>query len=269
MPNEEIFSGLPGLEDTAGLEEFLNQETLKGLGFENPVTQTQTQAPAQNQDVNQTIPAPQFTSEDIQAIITKNQALENQIQQFNAQRQVSQNQNPNQSQSQNPQANRQTEIIKQLIDRGVPLERIVSAMQNKNSTDPNKNILMQKVSQMEQYLQKQQYEAELNGFVDKMTSFGNKLGLSENDLVVFGEKAFAEGIDIRTVRDVETVFRALYPEQYSIRSQRLSNQNSSQIFGGSSMQEAPRVANSKAIDSYVESFLKQSMPNSYPTRNNT
>jgi hypothetical protein len=98
-----------------------------------------------------------------------------------------------------------------------------------------------------------------------MTTFGDKFGLSENDLVTFGNKAMTMGINLTTVTDVESVFRAVYPEQYAIRSQRIANNPTSHIYGGASTPEAPRAATSKLEDAYVDNFLKQAMPNQFNT----
>ena len=96
-----------------------------------------------------------------------------------------------------------------------------------------------------------------------MTTFGNKYGLTENDLVTFGNVAMSKGINLTTVNDVEAVFRAIYPEQYAIRSQRIAGAPASQIYGGASTPEAPRAAANKLEDAYVDNFLKQAMPNQY------
>lgn len=71
------------------------------------------------------------------------------------------------------------------------------------------------------------------------------------------------GINLANVTDVEAVFRAVYPEQYAIRSQRIAGASASQIYGGASAMETPRAASSKLEDAYVDAFLKQAMPNAY------
>jgi hypothetical protein len=45
--------------------------------------------------------------------------------------------------------------------------------------------------------------------------------------------------------------------------QRMSNQNTSQLYGGSNMGEQPRLAVAKIEDQYVDNFLAKSMPNLY------
>jgi hypothetical protein len=122
---------------------------------------------------------------------------------------------------------------------------------------------MQRIQNIERYIQEQRYQAEQNAFIDKMNAFGDKFGLSENDLVTFGNVAMSKGINLTTVNDVEAVFRAIYPEQYAIRSQRIAGSPASQIYGGANTPEAPRAAVSKLEDAYVDNFLKQSMPNQY------
>ena len=96
-----------------------------------------------------------------------------------------------------------------------------------------------------------------------LTAFGDKFGLSENDLVVFGNTALAKGINIAQVSDLESVFRAIYPEQYAIRVQRMQHTPTSQIFGGSTMFINPTAMSEQAADNYVEGFLKGAMPNQY------
>ena len=98
-----------------------------------------------------------------------------------------------------------------------------------------------------------------------MTEFGNKWGLSEQDLSTFGYAALKLGINVATVTDLEAVFRAVYPEQYAIRMQRMQNTPSSQIYGGTNMPESNRTMASRAEDAYVENFLAHTMPNMYNT----
>ena len=116
---------------------------------------------------------------------------------------------------------------------------------------------------VEDYLQQQQYAAEEAKFINKMNEFGAKFGLSEKELVTFGNAAMEKGINIANVTDIEAVFRVIYPEQYAIRVQRMSNAPTSQIYGGASTPENPRVSVNKLEDAYVEQFMKNSMPNAY------
>lgn len=265
MPDNNIFSGIPALDDSAGLEAYVNNSTLDDMGLLNPSTPAALQTQPQQTEPEPTAEpqaqpqVPQYTSEQIAQIVARNQQLEAQAQ---AQAQARQSQ----AQYNQPQATytpRQAAIIKQLIDRGVPIERIQQALNGNRQQNTVQNATLQRLQNIEQYLQDQQYAAAQNEFVTRMTEFGNKFGLSEDDLVTFGNAAMAKGINLTTVNDVEAVFRAVYPEQYAIRSQRIAGSATSQIYGGANTPEAPRATTSKLEDAYVDSFLRQSMPNQY------
>ena len=271
MP-DNIFSGIPALGDEAGLEQYNNNAALNEMGLGNPTIPSalQTQEPVQAPTVpaQTTTPAPiaepqpatpQYTTEQISQIIARNQQLEAQSRAYENSRNA-QAQQPQYSATYTP---KQAQIIKQLIDRGVPISRIQQALDAGRQQDSAQNEIVQRLRSVENYLQNQQYEAAQNEFIDRMTSFGNKFGLSEDDLVTFGNAAMAKGINLTTVNDVETVFRAIYPEQYAIRSQRISGAAASQIYGGANTPEAPRAATSRLEDAYVDNFLKQAMPNQY------
>lgn len=267
MPNEELFSGIPSLDDEAGMQSFMNNDALANLGLGTDTTPAALQqtapatpAPAEPTQTPATAAtaAPQYTAEQVASIIARVQA------QSQAQPQtrsaLSQQMPQQQQQTYTPQ---QANIIKQLIDKGVSIDRISAALNGQKTSNSQQDAIMQRLSQMEQYLQAQQYQAAQNEFIDKMNAFGDKFGLSEADLVTFGNKAMSMGINLTQVSDVEAVFRAVYPDQYAIRSQRMSNTASSQIYGGSSTPEAPRAAVSKMEDAYVDQFLRASMPNQY------
>ena len=276
MPNDNLFSGIPALDDAAGLEQYVNSSTLTDMGLGNPTvpaalqTQDTAQPAAPAQQTADPTPAPaapaasapQYTADQVSQIIARNQQLEARAAQA-AQAQARAQQSQAAGSAYTP---RQAAIIKQLIDRGVPIERIQQALNGNRQQNVQQNAVMQRLQQVEAYLQNQQYVAEQNAFIDKMTTFGDKFGLSEDDLVTFGNAAMAKGINLTTVHtadDVEAVFRAIYPEQYAIRSQRLAGANTSYIYGGASTPETPRAAASKLEDAYVDSFLRQSMPNQY------
>lgn len=264
--NDNLFGGIPGLADTAGLENYINQQQAQAQNpqanippmlqpqnqpqenpaQENPQAQVQPQPQAQPQVY--TIGGVQYTAAQLEQIINQNKAM--------TQRQVAPAQ---QSQPKSTYTPEQAAIIKELVNRGVPMERIQAALQQ-NTAQAQMN---QKIQNIETYLQQQQYAREEAAFIDKMTNFGNKFGLNEDDLVEFANVAMAKGINVAQVTDVEAVFRALYPEQYAIRMQRMSAQPSSQMFGGSSIPEMPRANASKLEDSYVDAFLKAAMPNQY------
>lgn len=268
MPND-IFSGIPALDDAAGLEQLVNNNTLTEMGLGNPSTPAALQINAPAEPAAQTEPAtptaqptaPQYTAEQVNQIIARNQQLEAAARQAQAQAQM-------QSQATTRVPNsaytaQQATIIKQLIDRGVPLERIQQALNGNRQQVAAQNEMVRRLQNVESYLQNQQYVAEQNAFIDKMTTFGDKFGLTENDLVTFGNMAMSKGINLTTVNDVEAVFRAIYPEQYAIRSQRIAGAATSHIYGGANTPEAPRAAVNKLEDAYVDNFLKQAMPNQY------
>lgn len=266
MNENELFSGIPALDDNAGLEAYLNNSALNDMGVgtqdPTPAALQQQQAadptpaaatPAQNTPAAQTN-VPQFSAEQVAEILARSRAQQATPQ---AQPQVQQ------PQTSGAYTAQQAAIIKQLIDRGVSLDRISAALNGNRQQVTQQVAMQQRLQAIEQHLQQQQYVADQNAFIDKMTTFGNKFGLSEDELVTFGNKAQSMGINLIDVSDVEAVFRAVYPEQYAIRSQRIAGVTNSQIFGGASAQESSRASASKLEDAYVDQFLKRSMPNQY------
>ena len=267
MNENELFSGIPSLDDEAGLEAYFNNSALNDMGVG---TQDPTPAALQQQNAPATEPAPaapaapaqpaknvpQFSAEQVAEILARSRAAAQQPQ-------VQQPQVQRQPQASGAYTAQQAAIIKQLIDRGVSLDRISAALNGNRQQALQQNAMAQRLQAVEQHLQQQQYLADQNAFVDKMTTFGNKFGLSEDELVTFGNKAQSMGINLIDVNDVEAVFRAVYPEQYAIRSQRIAGASNSQIFGGASAMEPSRAAASKLEDAYVDQFLKRSMPNQY------
>lgn len=257
---DNIFSGIPSLEDAQGLEQFMNNAQTENFGFN-----TQVPAALQQQESTPAVEtpapaAPTFTSEQVAQIVARLQANQNTQP---AQRQVQQplqNRNQNTQSAYTPQ---QAQAIKQLVDRGVPLERILASLNGNRQQNAAQQQVLNRLQGIEQYLQNQQYKTEEANFINKMTTFGDKFGLSESDLVTFGNQALAMGINLTNVTDVEAVFRAVYPEQYAIRSQRIAGASASQIYGGASAMETPRATSSKVEDAYVDAFLKQAMPNAY------
>lgn len=273
---DDIFSGIPALGDAAGLEAYMTEQTAAqvttdtgipaALQLQDTDVQIDTGAPAPvatpaapaTPAPAQPATAPTYTSEQVQEIIANMQA-----QQARAMQQSAIQRQQQQTAQRPAYTPAQAAIIKQLIDKGVPFERIAEAMNAGRANANQQNALAARLQAIEQQLQAQQYAAEEQAFINKMTEFGDKFGLSEADLVTFGNAAYAKGINVAQVTDLESVFRALYPEQYAIRVQRMSNASTSQIFGGSSVPEMPRAAASKVEDQYVESFLRHSMPNQY------
>ena len=262
MPNEELFSGIPSLDDTQGLESYMSNATLESMGLGEgtsvPGALQPNETPSTTEPTEENVPM--YTAEQVQQIIANAQAQAQQQAQAQYYQALQQQQAAAATQrQQSTYTPRQQAIIKELIDRGVPMERIQQAL-NGNRQD---TAMMQRLQNVEAYLQNQQYLAEQNAFIDKMTAFGDKFGLTENDLVTFGNKAMTMGINLTTVSDVEAVFRAVYPDQYAIRSQRIAGASSAPIYGGSNTPEAPRAASSRMEDAYVDQFLKRSMPNQY------
>lgn len=277
-----IFEGIPSLDDTQGLENYAaNQAASQAIGTPATTPQALTPNAQPATDPNAAV-QPQvqgqvtYTQEDIQRIIAENAQYKAQAQaraQAQAQPQVQgqpQNVMPQQRVAQpnsnaNPQpvaqGNPQLQMaIARALAAGYTPEQVYAAMKGNTAQAKLENRL----DQIQNYLEQQQYQREEAAFIDKMTTFGNKWGLSEQDLVTFADKALQLGINVAQVNDVEAVFRAVYPEQYAFRAQRIANQNNaSPIYGGTAFQEVPRAAQEKAADAYVENFLKNKMPNAY------
>lgn len=264
-----IFEGIPGLGDAQAFQNYVDEQAAQQVASGQPdvpqaLQPTQTAGQEVQQPQNQ---VPQYTNEDIQRIIEENKQFKAQAQleaqrQAQAQVQVQAQQRaqvtPRQAaQMQNPQLQA---AISRALAAGYSPEQIYAAMQGNTA----QSKLESQVNQIQQYLQQQQYQQEQNAFIEKMTAFGDKWGLSEADLVTFADAALQKGINVAQVNDVEAVFRAVYPEQYAFRAQRMNNRNNaSAIYGGTNYPEAPRASQSKVEDAYVEAFLKGKMPNAY------
>lgn len=278
MP-DNIFSGIPSLNDDTGLQTYLNNQQLTSLGIPN----TEVETPAQGQQpVAQPVQSAQptaqptvqeqptlqsagYTVEDVNRILARNAELEKQVNAmvrpttpntFTPTRPTVTTPTPRYSAT-------QINLIKQALDQGATIEQIQAALSRKPVQDGASKELLDKVNAIENYLQQSAYDKAQTEFVNKLTAFGDKFGLSENDLVVFGNTALAKGINIAQVSDLESVFRAIYPEQYAIRVQRMQHTPTSQIFGGSTMFINPTAMSEQAADNYVEGFLKGAMPNQY------
>lgn len=271
---DNMFSDIPGLSDENGFNQFMENQSASQQQSDGgippltqPVQPTGTDQGSTDQPDTQpqdnTTQEPTYTAAQVQQIIASLQA-----------QQVQQRAQPVRQPQVQPQiqprssAYSQQEInaINGMLARGYSLEQVLQAVQNNRARQgaPTRDpAILDKINQIERYLANQQYQTEQNAFVSKMNDFGSKFGLSEQDLVTFGNAAMAQGINLINVPDVEIVFKALYPEQYAVRMQRMSNTPTSQIYGGQSVAEAPRAQVSKAEDAYVENFLKRSMPNQY------
>lgn len=249
------FEGIPSLGDNEGLQNYINQQNLNDMGLNGE--QPSLLNPNDNQEQYQEPEQPNvgYTKEQIEQIIAENNAYKTQLQAM---------QQPQPQYPQYPQAGgqggyspKQVELIKQALDRGIPLERIQQAL----SQNKAQNQIVQKLNNLESYLAQMEYKNAQDAFVGKMQEFGTKFGLSENDLVTFANTALSKGINLINTPDVELIFRSIYPEQYAIRMQRI-NSAPTNIYGGGSIGQTPRES-SKQVDAYVESFLKQRMPNQY------
>ena len=163
-------------------------------------------------------------------------------------------------------------FITQALSKGYKLPQIEQViMQNRAKNgivNPQGNAMDQRVAAIENFLRSQQYVQAQNAFIAKANTFATKWGLSDADLETFANEALKHGINIADEKvDMEMVFRAVYPQQYAIRSQRMSPTNASQIYGGTSIPEGSRANASKLEDQYVDAFLKGAMPNQYAASN--
>jgi hypothetical protein len=286
--NSTDFSGIPALNDTQGLENYLNQQTLNDLGLPNPTNpQPNPVTPqpsgdgntnlAQNGDIvnptlnpnpNPAAPNPAATpTTDVNALVARIDELTKQINALRAQPQTQPQGVTQPQQPRNAYTPAEMQFINAALARGYSMTQIEQTIQNRRAgvpgANPNANSeLTNRMANLEKYIQEREYAQAQNAFIDKLSNFGDKWGLSENDLVAFGNYALSKGINIATANiDLETVFKALYPEQYSIRLQRMSNNPTSQIFGGSNVPEGNRQQAARQEDAYVEQFLKSTMPN--------
>jgi hypothetical protein len=263
------FSDIPALGDTQGLETFLNNEMLAAQGLQPQETPAaQPAQPADPAAITPATPAPAaggggdtitLTREQLNAILASRgqaPAATNPAQARPA--------TPVQTRNSGYSAQDQAFIVKAL-QQGYSLEQINNFLvQQRGQAGRIDPVLEQRLAQVEQYLKEQEYTQAETAFINKLSDFGNKWGLSEQDLVTFGNAALQKGINIAVGNiDLETVFRAVYPKQYAIRSRRMTPTNSSQIYGGTNIPEGSRANAARAEDAYVEAFLKGAMPNQY------
>lgn len=288
MPDND-FSGIPSLGDEQGLSQFLQQQELAAAGFgapapaAQPAPQEQPQGqPQPDPQAQPAQPAPQaqpgqprtYTQEELAGILAQIDAIRQR--QAAAQPRAFQPFQPAQpAQPAQPQGAasaytaQELQFINQALSRGYSMQAIqgaIDARRAQSGYNPKVASLEQRMDRLQQYLATQEYREAEAAFVDKLTQFGDKFGLSEQDLVTFGEAAIKKGINIAVGNvDLEAVFRAVYPEQYAIRSQRIAQANSSQIYGGSSAAEPTGVQSQKAAAEYARQFLLGRMPN-YPRK---
>jgi len=281
IPNTPDFSDIPALGDVKGLETFLNNQALIQNGLPVQENQGATPAaqpadPASQQPAAQANPAAAAAS-NVQAqqpasgdtvTLTREQfsallagRFQPQAQaQAQAQAPVQQPQQRGSGYSQQDQA-----FITKALAQGYTLDQINKFLVSQRGEAGRINpALEQRLAQVEQYLKTQEYKTAETAFINKLSDFGTKWGLSEQDLVNFGNEALKYGINIAQENvNLEMVFRAVYPDQYAIRLRRMTPTPSSQIYGGTSVPEASRASAAKLEDAYVENFLKGAMPNQY------
>lgn len=269
MNNDNLtnFSDVPSLDDVQGLEDYLNNESLRQAGLGGTpspaVANSATETPVEG--AGDPAPAPsqsQYTTEQVNQLIEKVNALQAQLAQN---QQIAAQQAAAAQRVQQPvpaYSAQQKQFIQTALERGYSLEQIQRALASRG-VNPAQSQMQQDIEGIKKHLQAQEYQRAESEFINRISAFGDKWGLSEKDLVTFGQVALQKGINIAHVTDLETVFRAVYPEQYNIRKQRMSNTNTSQIYGGTSIPESNRAMAAKAEDAYVDAFIRQTMPNQY------
>lgn len=262
------FSDIPSLGDNDGLQKFMDNAALQAQGLAPASTGTEPQPASDNAASDVTPAAPiGVTREDLAAITAKVDAINAQLAQNRASTVPTTPTAPAA-----PTATGYTEAERNFISaalaKGYDLNQINQVIMQRRAQTPvarsTNPALEQRMAMIEQQLRSQEYKQAEAAFIDKLSGFGNKWGLSEQDLVTFGNAALEKGINIAMPNvDLETVFRAVYPEQYAIRAQRMTPTNSSQIYGGTSVNEGNRATANRMEDAYVDAFLKHSMPNQY------
>lgn len=248
------FKDIPSLDDIEGLNKYLEDQQAKQLGID-PNLDVNSQIV---DNASETATVDEGTNKIIEELRQQNAELQARFDQLMANQAAAQQQpqvQAKQATGYNPQ---QRQIISELLNRGYTIEQIQQYIQGQSQNQ--NNAVLNRIQMLEDYIRNAEYRKEEANFISRMQSFGEKFGLSESDLVTFGNVALSKGINISEVSDLETVFRAVYPEQYAIRSQR-ANMSSSQIYGGTNIPTAPRYQQEKMEDMYVESFLKNAMPN--------
>lgn len=261
MPNENQFSDIPSLSDAAGLEAYLQNQSLAAQGVQ---PQAAEQAAAANQAAQGQPQTDQFagqqtadrtyTEEDLRQIVANLDRLQA------GQRSVQPQQQASRQASYSPQ---ELAFIQKALGLGYGIDDINKTIMNRRAQASPSNINA-RISAIEQTLQSAAYKQAEAAFVDKLSAFGDKYGLSEDDIVQFANAAMDQGINIAMSNvNLDTVFRAVYPEQYAIRTQRMQNSPSSQIYGGAAMPGSNTASAQRAASAYVENFLASRMPGQY------
>lgn len=260
--NDEI-TQLPALDDEAGLQNLLQQKEMQSIGI---VPQPTAPAPTAEKPAPAPVQAQPAVAQPTQGATYSEAQVQAILQQYAARQTVAPQQPvPQQQPAQGAAYNeRQMQLVVEAMRRGIPLDRIVGALNanRQNSSPDYAQQLMAKVEELQQRFNQIEESKVAEQFESKMTAFGSKLGLSERDLYTFGTKALENGINILYVNDIEAVFRGLYPEQYALRVQRAQPQATSQIYGGSNIGTTSQDTD-KYAQQYAEQFLKNTMPNYY------
>lgn len=253
MNNNFSDNNIPALSDTQGFADYMNRQNMQELGIQNPITDSN---PNPNTDTgNQANPNAGANQQDTQALIQ--QAVDAALA-----RQQPANPAPTAPVMNSPySADLQKQIVTAL-QMGYSLEQINNALTKMQGANAGNGAVERRISNVEQTLQNYQMQQEAAEFERGMYALGDKLGLTEDDLYTFGVTAMKNGIDIFKVKDVEAVFRGLYPDQYNVRIKRAQSQNSSQLYGGANMQYNAQDAQ-RQVDNYVDSFLRERMPGWY------
>lgn len=279
MDTNQNFSDVPSLEDQAGLEALMQAEQLKAAGVTPPpvtnpgstqqpagpaVPPVPPAAPAVQQAANPAAnPAatPAAPNADASQLAIMNQQIEQLKAQVEAQKQImAQRQAAQPAQpAYSPQVRA---FIQEALNRGYSMDQIQRALASRQN--PAQAQLAQKVAAIEKAMLDQQNAALQQQFITKMTTFGDQWGLTEKDLVYFCNKAMENGINVANENvNLDAVFRAIFPEQYAIRSQRMRATPASQIYGGASTPNNPNAQANKVADAMIDDFLRKAMPAQY------
>lgn len=262
------FSGIPSLGDTQGLDNYLNAEALAAQGL-TPVEQPAPAPETPAAPATETTPSPLttstpagFTKEQLADLVSK---VDNINKQLGNNRQAA---TPQTAPTTGGYSQQEQAFITAALQKGYSLDQIQQAITQRRAQtgvgNPQTLAMEQRIAAMEQFLRTQQYQQAQDAFISKVSNFGSKWGLSDTDIETFANEALKHGINIAMENvDLEMVFRAVYPKQYAIRSQRMTHTNASQIYGGTSIPEGNRAQSARAEDAYVEAFLKNAMPNQY------
>lgn len=270
MPNENQFSDIPSLSDTAGLEAYLQDQQLAAQGVQpqaaqqaaaaNQAAQPQAQ-PSADQSAGQSgaqQPAGRtYTEDELRQIVASLDRLQ-------AGQRAAQTQQQMRAQPSQPAYSQQEmAFIQKALGLGYGMDDINKTIMSRRAQAAPANINA-RISAIEQTLQSAAYKQAETAFVDKLSAFGDRYGLSEDDLVQFANAAMDQGINIAMSNvNLDTVFRAVYPEQYAIRTQRMQATPSSQIYGGAAMPGNNAASAQRAASAYVENFLASRMPGQY------